>query len=268
MIKVGICGIAGRMGQRISHLTLEAEGLDLGGGVEFPGHPVIGKDIGEVIGVPPKGISVVDTVEAMTDNVDVITAFTAPPDPTVVAAEIAGRAGVPMVIGTTGLSPDQVETITHALKDVACVFAPNFSAGVTVLVQLVEEAARILGGDYDAEIVEAHHRFKTDAPSGTAYALAEAAARGLDRNLQEVGVYGRYGDTGARTREEIGVHAIRAGDIVGEHTVMFGGIGETIELAHRAQSRDTFASGVIRAIPFAVEADPGMYDMRDVLGLR
>ena len=268
MIKVGICGIAGRMGQRISHLALEAEELDLGGGVEFPGHPVIGKDIGEVIGVPSKGISVVDTVEAMTDNVDVITAFTAPPDPTVVAAEIAGRAGVPMVIGTTGLSPDQVETMTHALKNVACVFAPNFSVGVTVLVQLVEEAARILGGDYDSEIVEAHHRFKTDAPSGTAYALAEAAARGLDRNLQEVGVYGRYGDTGARTREEIGVHAIRAGDIVGEHTVMFGGIGETIELVHRAQSRDTFASGVIRAIPFVVGAAPGMYDMRDVLGLR
>ena len=268
MIKVGICGIAGRMGQRISHLTLEAEELDLGGGVEFPGHPVIGKDIGEVIGAPPKGISVVDTVEAMTDNVDVITAFTAPPDPTVVAAEIAGRAGVPMVIGTTGMSPNQVEIMTHALKDVACVFAPNFSVGVTVLVQLVEEAARILGDDYDAEIVEAHHRFKTDAPSGTAYALAEAAARGSDRNLQEVGVYGRHGDTGARTREEIGVHAIRAGDIVGEHTVMFGGIGETVELVHRAQSRDTFASGVIRAIPFAAGAAPGMYDMRDVLGLR
>ncbi len=268
MIKVGICGVAGRMGQRISHLTLEAGNLDLGGGVEFAGHPAIGKDIGEVIGVSPLGVQVVDSVEAIVGDVDVVVAFTAPPEPTAVAANIAGRAGVPMVIGTTGLSAEQVEAMTHDLKAVACVFAPNFSVGVTVLTQLVEEAARILGGDYDVEIVEAHHRFKTDAPSGTAYALAQAAARGLERDLQAVGIYGRYGDTGARTHDEIGVHAVRAGDIVGEHTVVFGGIGETIELVHRAQSRDTFASGVIRAIPFAVAAEPGMYDMRDVLGLR
>ena len=268
MIRVGICGVAGRMGQRISHLTLEAETLDLGGGVEVAGHPAIGKDIGEVIGVPHLGVQVVDRAEAMVRDVDVAVAFTAPPEPTAAAAAIAGRAGVPMVIGTTGLSAEQVEAIARDLKDVACVFAPNFSVGVTVLTQLVEEAARILGDDYDVEIVEAHHRFKTDAPSGTAYALAEAATRGLKRDLQAVGIYGRHGDTGARTRDEIGVHALRAGDIVGEHTVVFGGIGETIELVHRAQSRDTFASGVIRAIPFAVGADPGMYDMRDVLGLR
>ena len=268
MIGVGICGVAGRMGQRISHLTLEAENLDLGGGVEFAGHPAIGKDIGDVIGVPHLGVQVVASVEAMVRDVDVVVAFTAPPEPTAVAAEIAGRAGVPMVIGTTGLSAEQVEAMTDALKDVACVFAPNFSVGVTVLTQLVEEAARILGGDYDVEIVEAHHRFKTDAPSGTAYTLAESAARGLERDLQAVGIYGRHGDTGARTRDEIGVHAVRAGDIVGEHTVVFGGIGESVMLVHRAQSRDTFASGVIRAIPFAVDADPGMYDMRDVLGLR
>lgn len=268
MIRVGICGIAGRMGQRISHLTLEAENLDLGGGVEFAGHPAMGKDIGEVIGVSHLGVQVVDGVEAIARDVDVVVAFTAPPEPTAVAAQIAGRAGVPMVIGTTGLSAEQVEAMTRDLKDVACVFAPNFSVGVTVLTQLVEEAARILGNDYDVEIAEAHHRFKTDAPSGTAYALAEAAARGLKRDLQAVGVYGRHGDTGARTRDEIGIHALRAGDIVGEHTVVFGGIGETVELVHRAQSRDTFASGVIRAIPFAVGAKPGMYDMRDVLGLR
>lgn len=268
MIRVGICGVAGRMGQRISHLTLEAENLDLGGGVEVAGHPAIGKDIGDVIGVPNLGVQVVASVEALVREVDVVVAFTAPPEPTATAAEIAGRAGVPMVIGTTGLAAEQVEAMTAALKDVACVFAPNFSVGVTVLTQLVTEAARILGGDYDVEIVEAHHRFKTDAPSGTAYALAEAAARGLERDLQAVGVYGRHGDTGARTRDEIGVHAVRAGDIVGEHTVVFGGIGESVMLVHRAQSRDTFASGVIRAIPFAVDADPGMYDMRDVLGLR
>ena len=173
----------------------------MGGGVEFPGHPVIGKDIGEVIGVPPKGISVMDTVEAMADNVDVITAFTAPPDPTVVAAEIAGRAGVPMVIGTTGLSPDQVETMTHALKNVACVFAPNFSVGVTVLVQLVEEAAHILGGDYDAEIVEAHHRFKTDAPSGTGLCTGRSRSKGIESQFARGGriwSLRRYGRTDTR----------------------------------------------------------------------
>ena len=268
MIRVGICGIAGRMGVRISHLTLEAEDLDLRGGVEFAENPVIGKDVGEVIGSHHLGVHVVDNLENIINNVDVVVAFTAPPDGTIEAAKIAGASGVPMVIGTTGLSEGQLQEMTDALKGVACVFAPNFSVGVTVLVKLVEEAARILGGDYDAEIVEAHHRFKTDAPSGTALALAEAAARGLDRNLQEVGVWGRHGDTGARTREEIGVHAVRAGDIVGEHTVMFGGIGETVQLVHRAQSRDTFVAGVIRSVRFAAEAQPGMYDMRDVLGIK
>lgn len=268
MTRVAICGIAGRMGVRISHLALEADDLDVSGGVEYVGSPVIGKDVGEVIGHEHLGVHVVEDLGTIIKNVDVVVAFTAPPDGTIEAAKIAGAAGVPMVIGTTGISPEQLETMTDALKGVACVFAPNFSVGVTALVKLVEEAARILGGDYDAEIVEAHHRFKTDAPSGTALALAEAAARGLDRNLQDVGVYGRHGDTGARTREEIGVHAVRAGDIVGEHTVMFGGIGETVQLVHRAQSRDTFAAGVIRAVRFAAQADAGMYDMHDVLGIK
>ncbi|MDA0711949.1 MAG: 4-hydroxy-tetrahydrodipicolinate reductase [bacterium] len=267
MTRVAVCGIAGRMGGRIGHLTMEADDLELSGGVEYVGSPVIGKDVGQVIGVQNLGVHVVDDLDTIVSNLDVVVAFTAPPDGTLEAARIAGAAGVPMVIGSTGMSPGQIKAMTASLKDVACVFAPNFSVGVTVLVKLVEEAARILGDDYDGEIVEAHHRFKTDAPSGTALALAEAAARGFARNLQEVGVYGRHGNTGARTREEIGIHAVRAGDIVGEHTVMFGGIGETVQLVHRAQSRDTFAAGVIRAVRFAVKAGPGMYDMRHVLGL-
>ncbi|MBT3602361.1 MAG: 4-hydroxy-tetrahydrodipicolinate reductase, partial [Candidatus Latescibacteria bacterium] len=147
-------------------------------------------------------------------------------------------------------------------------YAPNMSVAVNLFRSLVQQVAGVLGPDYDIEILEMHHKYKIDAPSGTALALAEAAARGLDRNLQEVGVYGRHGDTGARTREEIGVHAVRAGDIVGEHTVMFGGIGETVQLVHRAQSRDTFAAGVVRAVRFAVQADAGMYDMHDVLGIK
>lgn len=268
MIKVGICGVAGRMGQHLSHLTLVGEGLDLRGGVEYAGSPVIGKDIGEVIGVPHLGVHVVDDLEAIIDSVDVVIAFTAPSEPSVVAAEIAGQACVPMVIGTTGLSDEQLAAIKDSLKNTALVYTRNFSVGVTVLANLVEEAARILGNAYDVEVVEAHHRFKTDAPSGTAYILAEAAAKGLARNLNEVGVYGRYGDTGARTQEEIGVHALRAGDIVGEHTVIFGGMGETLQLVHRAQSRDTFGGGAIRSVPFVVNAEPGVYDMLDVLEMR
>lgn len=268
MIRVAICGIAGRMCGRIAHLTLEADGLDLSGGVEYPGCPDVGRDIGEIIGTQHLGVHLVDDLEKIVGNTDVVVAFTAPPDGTIEAAKIAGVAGKAMVVGTTGLSAEQESEMAEALSDVACVYAPNFSVGVTLLTRLVEEAARILGNDYDVEIVEAHHRFKTDAPSGTALALAKAAAAGLARNLDEVGVYGRHGDTGARTREEIGVHALRAGDLVGEHTVTFGGIGETVQLVHRAQSRDTFGMGAIRAIRFAPEADPGIYTMHDVLGLK
>lgn len=268
MIRVAICGIAGRMGGRVAHLALAADGLDLRGGIEHAGSAAVGKDLGEVIGSAHTGVHVVDDLGKIIGNVDVVVAFTAPPDGTLAAAQIAGKAGVPMVVGTTGFAPAQRAQMLDALKGVACVFAPNFSVGVTVLVKLVEDAARILGADYDAEIVEAHHRFKADAPSGTALGLAEAVARGFERNLDQVGVYGRHGDTGARTREEIGVHAVRAGDIVGEHTVMFGGIGETVQFVHRAQSRDTFAVGVIRAVRFAVDAPAGLYDMRDVLGIK
>ncbi len=267
MTRVAIVGIGGRMCGRIAHLVLEAEDQDLTGGVEFSGSDTIGKDMGELIGIGKSGHHVVDSLETIIGGTDVVVAFTAPPDGTIAAAEIAGAAGKPMIVGTTGLSPAQSDEMTSALENVACVFAPNFSVGVTVLTKLVEDAARILGNDYDVEVVEAHHRFKADAPSGTALSLAESAARGLERDLQKVGVYGRHGDTGARTQEEIGIHALRAGDIVGEHTVTFGGIGETVQIVHRAQSRDTFAVGVVRAIRFAMAAEPGKYNMRDVLGI-
>ncbi len=267
MTRVAIVGIAGRMCGRIAHLVHEAEDLDLTGGVEFPGSDAIGKDLGELSGSERTGHHVVDNLETIVSATDAVVVFTAPPDPTVTAAEIAGAAGKPLIVGTTGMIPEQIEAMTSAVKNVPCVFAPNFSIGVTVLTKLIEDAARILGNDYDVEVVEAHHRYKQDAPSGTAYALAEAAARGLERDLNAVGVYGRHGDTGARSQAEIGVHALRAGDIVGEHTVMFGGIGETVQIAHRAQSRDTFAVGVVRSIRWASEADAGMYNMRDVLGI-
>lgn len=267
MTRVSIVGIGGRMCGRIAHLVHETEDQDLTGGVEFVGSDMVGRDLGEVIGIEKTGHHVVDHLETIIGTTDVVVAFTAPPEGTVTAAEIAGAAGKPMIIGTTGLSADQVAAMTSALNGVACVFAPNFSVGVTVLTKLVEDAARILGNDYDVEVVETHHRFKADAPSGTALALAEAAARGLERDLNKVGVYGRHGATGARTQEEIGIHALRAGDVVGEHTVTFGGIGETVQIVHRAQSRDTFAVGVVRAIRFAAQADAGLYNMRDVLGI-
>ena len=267
MTKVAIVGIGGRMCGRIAHLVHEAEDQDLTGGVESAGNEAVGRDLGEVIGIGKTGHHVVDNLETIVGATDVVVAFTAPPDGTVTAAEIAGAARKPMIIGTTGLSSEQVDAMTAAVSNVPCVFAPNFSIGVTVMTKLVEDAARILGHEYDVEVVETHHRFKADAPSGTALALAESAARGLERDLNKVGVYGRHGDMGARTQEEIGIHALRAGDIVGEHTVTFGGIGETVQILHRAQSRDTFAVGVVRAIRYAAQADAGMYNMRDVLGI-
>ena len=268
MIKIAICGIAGRMCGRIAHLALDSDDIEISGGVEAAGNRAVGRDLGAVIGARPLGVRVVDNLEQVAARADVVVAFTAPPDGTVEAATVAGAAGTAMVVGTTGMSEAQLASFEEAVKDVACVFAPNFTVGVTLLIQLVEEATRILGADYDVEIVEAHHRFKTDAPSGTALALAKAAASGLNRNLEDVGVYGRHGDTGVRTREEIGVHAIRAGDIVGEHIVTIGGVGEVIQIVHRAQSRDAFGVGALRAVRFAAAAAPGFYDMRNVLGIR
>ncbi|MDE3257205.1 MAG: 4-hydroxy-tetrahydrodipicolinate reductase [Gemmatimonadota bacterium] len=267
MTNLVICGIAGRICGRIAHLSMETGELSIAGGVEAPGNPAIGRDIGEVLGTGATGHHVVDSLESVIENADVVVAFTAPPDGTLDAARIAGNAGKPMVVGTTGMSTQQLAEFESALEDVACVFAPSFSIGVTVLTRLVEDAARMMGSGYDVEIVEAHHHFKTDAPSGTALALANAAATGLGRNLDDVALYGRHGEVGARTGDEIGIHAIRAGDLAGEHTVIFGGTGEVFQLVHRAQSRDSYAVGVIQAIRYVVNSPPGMFSMRDVLGI-
>ncbi len=267
MTKLVICGIAGKMCGRIAHLAMETDDLKIAGGVEAPGNPCIGRDIGDVVGTARAGFAVVDNLESVIENADVVVAFTAPPDGTLDAARTAGEAGRPMVVGTTGMSASQLADFQNALRDVACVFAPSFSIGVTVLTKLVEDAARMMGSGYDVEIVEAHHHFKTDAPSGTALALANAAATGLDRNLEDVALFGRQGETGARTSEEIGIHAIRAGDLAGEHTVIFGGTGELFQLVHRAQSRDSYGVGVLQAIRYVVNAPPGLFNMRDVLGI-
>ncbi len=267
MTNLVICGIAGKMCGRIVNLAMETDDLKIAGGVEAPGNPAIGRDIGEIVGATRTDLHVVDNLESVIDNADVVVAFTAPPDGTLQAARIAGEAGRPMVVGTTGMSARQLAEFQKALKDVACVFAPSFSIGVTVLTKLVEDAARMMGNGYDVEIVEAHHHFKTDAPSGTALALAKAAATGLGRKLEDVALFGRHGEAGARTRDEIGIHAIRAGDLAGEHTVIFGGTGEIFQLVHRAQSRDSYGVGVLQAIRYVVNAPPGLFTMRDVLGI-
>jgi 4-hydroxy-tetrahydrodipicolinate reductase len=201
------------------------------------------------------------------DRGDVLIEFTAPAA-TLAHAAAAAERDLPMVIGTTGLSRAERETVQGHARRIPIVMAPNMSVGVNVLFNVVAEVARVLGEDYDIEVVEAHHRLKKDAPSGTAVRLGEILAGVRGRRLDEVGVYTRQGFTGCRRPEEIGMQTVRAGDIVGDHLVLFGGLGERLELVHRAHSRDTFARGALRAAQWVAEQAPGLYDMQDVLGLR
>lgn len=263
-LKIAVCGVGGRMGQCLGHLILDAEDLELVAATERAGHEAIGHDAGEALNRGALGVTVGEVLDAAA--ADVAIAFTSP-ESTLADATLCGAAGTAMVIGTTGLSSAQLASMRDMLASVPCVFAPNFSTAMNVLFRLVEEAARILGDDYDVEVVEAHHRYKVDAPSGTALRLGERAAAGLQRNLDEVAVHGRQGVTGERTRKEIGMHALRLGDVAGNHSVFYGAPGEYLELRHTATSRDAFALGALRAARFAAAADPGFYDMGDVLGL-
>lgn len=265
MIDVIVCGASGRMGQRLIHLAAEAPDLQLVGATERPDHPDIGRDAGVVGGVGEIGVDLVGDL-AQIDGGDVAIAFTLP-DATLADARTCAAVGRPMVVGTTGFTEQELATFKSTISSVPCVFAPNFSTAMNVLFRLVEEAARILGDDYDVEVVEAHHRLKVDAPSGSALRLAERAAAGLERNLPDVAVHGRHGVTGERTRKEIGMHALRLGDVAGDHSVFYGAPGEFLELRHHATSRDAFALGALRAARYAVAAEPGLYDMGDVLGL-
>ena len=267
MVDVVVCGVAGRMGQRLANLVVDSEDLELAGGTERTGHEAIGKDVGEVVGGLHLGRLVDSHLGGVVDSGQVVICFTTP-EATLEDAAICAAKGVSMVVGTTGMSDEQLEEFRHLVEPIPCVFAPNYSTAMNVLFKLVEEAARILGDDYDVEVIEAHHRLKVDAPSGSALRLAEKAAAGLERNLKEVAVFGREGLVGERSRQEIGVHAIRAGDLAGDHTVLFGAAGEYIELRHHATSRDAFALGALRAVRFISQAAPGFYDMGDVLGIK
>ncbi len=264
-IKAIVIGAAGKMGSRIIHMIHETPSISLCQAVERSDHPSIGKDIGEVIGLGKMGIPLEGDLKKA--GADVIINFTNP-KASLESLEFAKEMGSAVVIGTTGLSPEQVERVRDLSKNVRCVFSPNMSVGVNVMFRIVQEVARVLGPEYDIEILEAHHRLKKDSPSGTAVKLGELIAKAVGRDFGKVGVYGRKGMVGERTKEEIGMQVIRAGDIVGEHTVFFGGIGERLEIIHRAHSRDNFARGAIRASLWVVNQPNGLYDMQDVLGLK
>ncbi len=267
MIKAIVSGPAGRMGGRIIHLIEAAEGITLAGAFEQPDHAAVGKDVGEVVGLPHQGLKVAGALKDVLGQGDVVIEFTHP-EPSLNHLREVAAAGKAMVLGTTGFSPAQVAEI-HALgARTRLVFAPNMSVGVNLMFKVVADIAKVLQEGYDVEIVEAHHRLKKDAPSGTALKLAQVIAHALDRDLEKVGVYARHGIIGQRTDKEIGLQTVRAGDIVGEHTVLFGGIGERLEIIHRAHNRDNFAKGAVRAAQWVVNQPPACYDMQDVLGLK
>jgi 4-hydroxy-tetrahydrodipicolinate reductase len=267
MLKAIVAGAAGRMGKRIIHAIHQHPDIQLGGAFEHPGHPAVGADAGVEAGVGALGVRIEASLEGAAGSSDVLIDFTTP-DATLQNIRSAAKSDLPMVIGTTGFSEDglkEVKTLSSAMR---CVMAPNMSVGVNVMFKIAGEMARILGDDYDMEILEVHHRLKKDAPSGTAMRLAQILAKAVGRDLDRVGVYERRGVIGQRTDEEIGIQTWRAGDITGEHTVMFGGMGERLELVHRAHSRDNFARGAVRAALWVVKQPKGLYDMQDVLGLR
>lgn len=267
MIRAAVAGIAGRMGSRIAQLICETDGIELAGGFEYPQHRNIGRDISDVIGGSPTGMLIGGGIEDVLDTADVIIDFTNAAAALEHLRSAAGK-GTAMVIGATGFSPDQIEEAARLASGIPCVLSPNMSIGVNILFKMVADAARLLGDTCDVEIIEAHHRFKKDAPSGTAVKLAQIVAKALGRDLGETGVYSRHGLIGERTNTEIGIQTIRGGDIVGEHTVIFAALGERIELIHRAQSRDNFARGAIHAARWVAGRPNGLYDMSDVLGLK
>ncbi len=266
--RIAIAGASGRMGRTLIEAVHQTEGVALGAVFEAAGHPALGQDAGQLAGVGTLGLAVREDVEAAAaaGDFDVLIDFTLP-EATVAHARACGDHGRALVIGTTGLGEAEEAALEEAARRVPVVYAPNFSVGVNLCLRLLRTAARILGDDYDVEIVEAHHRHKIDAPSGTALRMGEVVAEALGRDLAECAVYGRQGRTGERDPRTIGFETIRAGDIVGEHTVMFAGIGERVEITHRASSRMTFARGAVRAALWARQRPAGRYDMADVLGL-
>ena len=267
MIKAVVTGAAGRMGSRIVNVLSTSEGITLGGALERKGQPLIGQDAGGPAGIPATGVKITDDLAAALRAGDVLIDFTSP-EASFAHLKACAEQGRAAVIGSTGFTKEHLAEVHTYVQKVPCVLSPNMSIGVNLCFKVLAEIAKTIGEDYDMEIVEAHHRMKKDAPSGTAMKMAQVIAQAVNRNLDEVGVFARKGMIGERTKKEIGIQTLRAGDIVGEHTVLFAGKGERIELTHRAHSRDTFAAGAVRAAKWVVGKKPGLYDMMDVLGLK
>ncbi len=267
MTKIAIAGAGGRMGRALIEAGRESGTIELVAAIERAGSPALGADAGVLAGGAALGVTVSEDLAAAAQSFDVLIDFTTP-QATVEHLQVCRAAGRRMVIGTTGLDDGHKAALRDAAASSAIVFAPNMSVGVNLCFKLLDMAARVLGEEADVEIIEAHHRHKVDAPSGTALRMGEVVAAALGRDLAQCAVYGREGHTGARERSTIGFETIRAGDIVGEHTVMFAAVGERVEITHKASSRMTFARGAIRAAQWVSGRPAGLYDMQDVLGLR
>ncbi|WP_440995626.1 4-hydroxy-tetrahydrodipicolinate reductase [Arhodomonas sp. SL1] len=266
MTRIAIAGAAGRMGRNLIRATLDHADLTLVAAVDRPGSSLLGSDAGELIGAGAQGVVLSDDLAGHAGGFDVLIDFTLP-EATEANLAVCRSAGAGVVLGTTGHDEAQRQGIGEAAGEIPVVFAANYSVGVTLCLRLMEMAARALGDDFDTEIIEAHHRHKVDAPSGTALRMGEVLADALGRELGECAVYGRQGRTGERDPKTIGFETIRGGDIVGEHTALFAGVGERIEITHRASSRMTFANGAARAAAWVHARPAGLYDMEDVLGL-
>ncbi len=266
MDRIAIVGVSGRMGLCLIKAAAWTEKATFTAAISRPESRAIGKDAGELAGIGVLGIKVVADLAAVTDQFDVVIDFTRP-EASMDLLEQCRQAGKKLVIGTTGFSEAQKAVIAEAAKDIAIVLAPNMSVGVNLSLKLLEMAAKVMGDYTDIEVIEAHHRHKVDAPSGTALRMGEVIAKTLGRDLKDCAIYGREGNTGERAPKTIGFSTIRAGDIVGEHTVMFADEGERVEITHKASSRMTFANGAVRAAIWLQDKQNGLYDMQDVLGL-
>jgi 4-hydroxy-tetrahydrodipicolinate reductase len=265
-IKVGVIGAGGRMGRMLIEAVNDNPQTTLKAAIERQGSSLVGADAGEVAAIGCLNVEIVDDLKSVVDAIDVLIDFSLP-DATEQNMQICAEHNVAMVIGTTGFNEQQEQVLTQASENVAIVYAGNYSTGVNLSLKLLAMAAKAFGEEADVEVIEAHHKHKIDAPSGTAYMMAEAVAEARGQQLKDVAVYGREGQTGEREAGTIGIHAIRGGEIIGDHTVMFIADGEVVEITHRARARMTFAAGAVRAATWVIQQSAGQYNMQDVLGL-
>ena len=266
IINIGVIGAGGRMGRMLIEAVQDNPQTSLSAAIEREGSSLIGADAGEVAAIERLNIKIVDDLVSVIDDIDVLIDFSLP-DATEQNMQTCAEHKVAMVIGTTGFNEQQEQVLTEASKHIPIVYAGNYSTGVNLSLKLLGMAAKAFGNEADVEVIEAHHKHKIDAPSGTAYMMAQAVAEARGQNLKEVAVYGREGQTGAREAGSIGIHAIRGGEIIGDHTVMFIADGEVVEITHRARARMTFAAGAVRATTWVIQQKAGQYNMQDVLGL-